>query len=125
MYRKPVSQPGPVRCYLLDPPKNCRSCYDSSGKFNRHESGIFRHQVTRSVVRFTPYTHLLIKDVQKTYAPGHCFLSTSMHGIRVGEEGLHRVAPQDGVVFTLTRVTPDLKENVEQGPAYVDGLTEE
>ena len=59
-------------------------------------------------------------------------MSGSMYGVRVGEEGPHDVAPQDGLLFTLTRTTPTLKENVfpdllysEQGPTYADGLTEE
>ena len=34
-----------------------------------------------------------------------------MYGIRVGEEGPYNVVPQDGIVFTLTRVTPTLKES--------------
>ena len=55
-----------------------------------------------------------------------------MYGVRVGEEEPYDVVPQDGLLFTLTRATPALKENVfpdflysEQGPVYADGLTEE
>jgi hypothetical protein len=55
-----------------------------------------------------------------------------MHGVRVGEEVPHIAVPQHGLLFTLTRATQTLKENVfpdfyesEQGPDYVDGLTEE
>ena len=54
-----------------------------------------------------PHTHF-----EKTHAPGHSFMSGSMYGICVGEEGPHNVVPQDGIVFTLTRVTVTLKENV-------------
>jgi hypothetical protein len=57
----------------------------------------------------------LLKDVQKTYAPGHSFLTASMYGVRVGEEGPHSVVPQDGLLFTLTRATPTLKANVVSG----------
>jgi hypothetical protein len=42
------------------------------------------------------------------------------------------VSEKHGLLFTLTRATPTLKENVfpdfhesEQGPDYADGLTEE
>jgi hypothetical protein len=56
----------------------------------------------------TLHLNQLLKDVQKTYAPpGRSLLTGSMYGVRVGEEG-----PQDGLLFTLTRVTPTLKENV-------------
>ena len=55
-----------------------------------------------------------------------------MYGVRVGEEGPHSVAPQDGFLFTLTRDTPTLKENVlpdffesEQDPDYADGLVQD
>ena len=60
----------------------------------------------------TLHTHLLLKDVQKTYAPGYSLLTGSMYVVRVGEEGPHSVTPQDGILFTLTRATPTLKENV-------------
>jgi hypothetical protein len=80
----------------------------------------------------TLHLNQLLKDVQKTYAPAHSFLVGSMHGVRVGEEVPHSVATQHGLLFTLTRATPTLKENVfpdfyesEQGPDYADGLTEE
>jgi hypothetical protein len=48
-----------------------------------------------------------------------------MYGVRIGEEGPHRVTPQDALLFTLTRATLTLNENVfpdflesEQGPDY-------
>jgi hypothetical protein len=59
-------------------------------------------------------------------------LTGSMCGVRVGEEEPHSVVPQDCLLFTLTRVTPTLKEIVfpdffesEQDPDYSGGLTEE
>ena len=55
-----------------------------------------------------------------------------MHGIRVGEEEPHGVVPQDGLLFTLTVASPNLKTTVfpdffesEQGTNYVNGLSEE
>jgi hypothetical protein len=80
----------------------------------------------------TLHLNQLLKDVQKTYAPAHSFLVGSMHGVRVGEEVRHSSAPQHGLLFTLTRATQTLKENVfpdfyesDQGLDYADGLTEE
>jgi hypothetical protein len=82
----------------------------------------------------TLYLNQLLKDVQKTYVPTHSFLVGSMYGVRVGDEAPHSVAPEHGLLFTLTRDTPTLKENVffqmdfnesEQGPDYAGGLTEE
>jgi hypothetical protein len=61
----------------------------------------------------------------ETYAPKHSLLAGSMYGVRIGEEGPHRVTPQDALLFTLTRATLTLNENVfpdflesEQGPDY-------
>jgi len=57
-----------------------------------------------------------------------------MYGIRVGEEEPHSVSPQDGLLFTLTVVSPNLKTRdhrlsrffeSEQDTNYVNGLTEE